>query len=75
MRDLNSLFLFNLQTLYLSNILKTLKALTTLDDASKNMTINCTAGLILHTIEQCEQDDNPEHVSKKKKKKREENNL
>ncbi|KAI5101376.1 polycystic kidney disease protein 1-like 2, partial [Silurus meridionalis] len=47
---------------YLNYILRALKALTRIDDTSKILTINCTGGLILHTIEQCEADDSPENL-------------
>ncbi|XP_053094236.1 polycystic kidney disease protein 1-like 2 [Pangasianodon hypophthalmus] len=48
--------------LYLKDILKALKALREIDDSRKDLTINCTGGLILHTVEQCEPDDSPEHL-------------
>lgn len=61
--------LFNSQKKYLNSILKTVKILRNIDDPSKNLTINCTGGIILYTIEQCGPDDSPEHVSKRTKKK------
>ncbi|XP_017333410.1 polycystic kidney disease protein 1-like 2 [Ictalurus punctatus] len=47
---------------YLNSILKTVKILRNIDDPSKNLTINCTGGIILYTIEQCGPDDSPEHL-------------
>ncbi|KAK2869533.1 hypothetical protein Q7C36_001404 [Tachysurus vachellii] len=46
---------------YLSAILQTLKTLKTIDPTSKDLTLNCTGGLILYNIEQCESDDSAEN--------------
>ncbi|KAG7327235.1 hypothetical protein KOW79_008841 [Hemibagrus wyckioides] len=47
---------------YLGSILKSLQAISTIDPGNKDLTVNCTGGLILHIIEQCESDDNAEHL-------------
>ncbi|XP_027009021.2 polycystic kidney disease protein 1-like 2 [Tachysurus fulvidraco] len=47
---------------YLSAILQTLKTLTTIDPTSKDLTLNCTGGLIMYSIEQCESDDSAENL-------------
>ncbi|KAK3562032.1 hypothetical protein QTP86_024799 [Hemibagrus guttatus] len=47
---------------YLDATLKSIKAITTIDTAKKDLTVNCTRGLLLHIIEQCESDDSAEFL-------------
>ncbi|GAA6093975.1 polycystic kidney disease protein 1-like 2 [Tachysurus ichikawai] len=54
--------LFDAKKSYLSAILNTLKTLSTIDPTSKDLTLNCTGGLIVYIIEQCESDDSAENL-------------
>ncbi|XP_053368674.1 polycystic kidney disease protein 1-like 2 [Clarias gariepinus] len=52
---------FSAKKQYFEYILKTLKAMKSIG-AEKDLTVNCTAGLVSHNSEQCDSDITPENV-------------